>query len=251
MRKLLIAAAAAALMAIAAPGAASAQTGYVGLNYSNGSVDDSDFDGVGAEGVVAFDAGALGVQLDAGYNNIDPDNGDSADAWNVGAHVYSRGQQWLVGGFASYADIDSDNGYTVGAEARRYFSRTTVGAALTYANSDDIDADGWIVDGDVKHFYTDNWSVGAGLSFASYDVGSENVDSWGANVGTEYQFASLPVSLYAQYAHNEYNPDNFDDFDADVVTLGVRWNFGGSLIERDRSGAGLQNRSLSSALANL
>ena len=178
MRKLLIAAA--AFIAVAAPGAAFATTtatGYAGVNYSNGSSDNSDFDGLGAEGVVAFDAGKLGIQLDAGYASTDVDGADdNADAWGLAGHVYSRGQQWLVGGFASYTDFDSDNGWAVGAEARRYFDRTTVGAALTYGSLDDADADGWFVDGDVKHFVTDNFSVGAGLLYGQADVADDDAE---------------------------------------------------------------------------
>ena len=74
--------------------------------------------------------------------------------------------------------------------------------------------------------------------------------SVGANVGAEYQLASLPISFVGQYAHNEIDTDGFDG-DSDVVSIGVRWNFGGTLIQRDRSGAGLANRSLASAFAGL
>jgi hypothetical protein len=53
-------------------------------------------------------------------------------------------------------------------------------------------------------------------------------------VGGEYEFAAVPVSIGAHYNHFE-----FDDADVDgnVWSVSLRYNFGGSLKDRDRNGA--------------
>lgn len=261
MKKLMIAAAT-LLAAMAAPGLAAAKSGYVGLSYSNGNIDgggtDIDVDTIAGEGVVAFDAGALGVQLDVSVGNIDVDNAGDADFYQLGGHLYSRGQKWLVGGFASYTNVDADgadaDAWTVGAETQYYFARTTVSGALSYAEIDDADVDGWFIDGEARHFYTDNFSASLGLGYGAVDVAGTDADLWTIGVGAEYQFASAPVSVYGAYDHSEIEIDaaGSPDGDVDAFTLGVRWNFGGgSLFDRDRNGAGLATRGMGDRLFGL
>lgn len=245
MRNLIIGAA--ALIAVAAPGAAMAQaTGYVDASYSNVSVDtdfgDGDADGWAAGGAVAFDAYALGVQLDAGYSNTSADDGGGdTDAWTIGGHLYSRNDTYLIGGFAGFGNVDADGAgdsdyWTVGVEGQYYLERTTLDASISYSEADDADANVTAVNAGATYFFTDNFSVNGGVGFANAEAGDDDVDAISAGLGAEYQFASVPVSVFGGYAHSEV-----DDLDisSDAFTVGVRYNFGGTLFDRNRSGASL------------
>ncbi|MEJ0060923.1 MAG: hypothetical protein WDM79_15685 [Terricaulis sp.] len=247
MRNLLLSAAA-ALMAVALPGVAAAQSGYVGAYYTNAEIDtgaDNDVDAYGLDGVVAFDAGALGVQLGANYGTLDGD-GDEVDAYGVDGHLFTRNAQWQLGGGVAVEKLDGDGSeideWTVAAEGLYFLDRATVGAALSYGESDlgggGGDLETVALDGEFRYFVSDNFRIDANAGFgnAEADVGGD-ADFWGAGVGAEYQLSSVPVSLVANYDHV-----NVDDsgFEADAFTVGARWNFGGTtLLERDRSGANL------------
>ena len=79
----------------------------------------------------------------------------------------------------------------------------------------------------------DNFRLNANIGYASVDAGAGNDDdAMIYGVGGEYQFASFPVSIAAGY-----NTADFDGGDVDTWTIGVRYNWGGTLRDRDRSGA--------------
>src|SRR5262245_52714598 len=88
---------AAALLAVAAPSVAAAQTGYVGANYGNvdaGGGNDDDF--YGLEGAVAFaGSGSIVFEVDAAV--VDSDDSDAA--YGLTGHIYSRNDSHLFGGF--------------------------------------------------------------------------------------------------------------------------------------------------------
>jgi hypothetical protein len=245
MRSLIVAAA--ALVAAAAPGVASAQaTGYADASYSDISTDtgagDGDADGWRVGGAVAFDAYALGVQLDASVSNIEADGGGETDEWNIGGHVFNRADTWLLGGFVNFGSNDVDGAgdsdyWTVGAEGQYYLERTTLDAALSYTEADDADLNATALDLGATYFFTDNFTVNGGVGFANVeDDAGDDADFISAKVGAEYQFASVPVSVFGGYAHTEA-----DDLDlsSDTLSIGVRYNFGGTLYDRNRSGASL------------
>src|SRR2546423_753523 len=121
MKKILLGAA--ALMAIAAPGVASAATGQLDASYNTASSDFTTDDittwSIGGE--VAF-GGPVGVQLDGRYANIDSDG--SGNAEDIGAHIYSRNATSLFGAYAGYQRIEgagSDtNAWVVAGEGALY-----------------------------------------------------------------------------------------------------------------------------------
>ena len=232
----------AALMAAAAPGLAMAQaTGFADIAYTNTSIEDGD-DGNGyrAGGSVAFDAHALGIQLDADVGTVDSDGGNDADFWNVGGHVYTRNGQFLVGGFANYGNVDAGGGdadyWTVGAEGQYYLARTTLNAAVSYSEADDVDLEVTGVDVGARHFITDNFAVDGNVGFANAETSFDDADVITLGLGAEYQLEALPVSFFGGYQRADA-----DDLDltSDSFTLGVRYNWGGTLFDRDRSGASL------------
>jgi hypothetical protein len=244
MRKYLLGAAAA--LALAAPGVASAQSTYVDLGYQTGEIDaggpSADFDGWTLGGAAAFSSGGpLGFQVDGVVGNNDVDSGGDVDFYTLGGHAFVRNQSYLFGGFANIGNADGGGGadfdyWTVGAEGQYYLPRTTLDGALSYSEADDFDGELTAVDLGATHFINDNFSVGGNVGFGNLDIGAGDDDILALGVNTEYQFSSLPISLFAGYQHAAFDDS---DIDTDQVNVGVRYNFGGTLFERNRSGASL------------
>ena len=223
---------AAALLAVAAPGVAAAQTGYVGVSYGNvdaGGGADEDF--YGLEGAVAFaGSGSIVFEVDAAI--VDGDNTDSATG--LTGHVYSRNDSHLFGGFIGIADSDAaDTTWYGGLEASKYYTNWTLAGAIFYGNNNDNDVDGYGVNVEARAFVHDNFRLNGNIGYASIDSGAAgDNDAMIYGVGGEYQFASLPISIGAGY-----NTIDSDGGDVDTWTIGVRYNWGGTLRDRDRSGA--------------
>lgn len=230
MRKLLIAAA--AIFAVAAPGVAAAQTGYVGAVYANTDIDGfGDSDAYGVEGAVLFDTGnGLNFELDAAV--LDSDDTDAAGA--LAAHLFSRNDRYLFGGFVAVADSDDSTTWEVGVEANKYYDRWTLAGAVSYADNDDANVDGVGANVQARFFPHDNLRLQANLGYANLDGPGGDADGWIYGVGAEYQFAAVPISIGAAYARTD-----FDDagVEADTIGVTVRYNWGGTLFDRDRSGA--------------
>lgn len=242
MRSLLIAAA--AIVAVAAPGVAAAQTGYVGAVYINTDVDGfGDADAYGIEGAVAFEGvNGIGFELDAAL--LDSDDSDAAGS--LVGHIFTRNDRYLFGGFVGVNSSDDNTTWEVGVEANKYFDRWTLGGAVSYANNDDADVDGTGVNVRAAVFPHDNLRLQANLGWANVDGGGGDTDGWLYGVGVEWQPEAMPVSFGLAY-----NRVDFDDagIEADTIGVTVRYNWGGSLFDRDRRGASQAGLSaLSSAL---
>jgi len=237
--------AAALLAAAVAPGVAAAATGYIDLGYATTNADtggaDNDADTWAADGVVAFDAHSLGVQLDGRVGSLDADGGD-VDFWNAGAHVYKRQSNFLVGGYVGVTNFDADGSddvseWTVALEGQYYFAKTTLNASLSRSEGDDdIDLDATALDLGVRHFLSDNFAIEGNVGFANIDDGSDDADATTVGIGAEYQLTSVPVSVFGGWQHSEIDDA---DVDFDTFGVGVRYNWGGTLLDRDRSGASL------------
>jgi hypothetical protein len=244
MRKYLLGAA--ALLAIAAPGVASAQSGYIDLGYQSSEADlggtDVEGDGWTLGGATAWGGdGSLGVQLDGLVSSAEGDSGGDSTTWTVGGHLFSRSSGGLIGGFANFGNVDIDGGgdfdvWTVGLEGQLYMARTTIDGAVSYSEAEDLDAEMTAVDAGLTHFFTDNFSAGGAVGFGSIETGLGDGDATTFGLNAEWQFATAPISIFGGWQHVE-----IDDIDADADTLGigVRYNWGGTLFDRNRSGAGL------------
>ena len=110
---------------------------------------------------------------------------------------------------------------------------------MFHHNDDAFDADIWAVRGEVRHFVTDNFRLTGSLGYATVDVGP-NIDTWNAGVEAEYQFAETPFSVVAGYEHADSDDINSN---ADTFRIGFRYTFGGTLKDRDQSGASLGSAS--------
>lgn len=244
MTKYLLGAATALVMV--APGVAAAQSAYVDFAYSNGDVEvggfEADADGWTLGGAAAWGGnGALGFQLDALVGNTDVDGGGDGDAFNLGGHLFSRSSDHLVGGFVNIGEIDFGGGgeldyWTFGLEGQLYMSRTTLDGALSYSDADDSNAEMLAFDIGLTHFVHDNFSLGGDFGFGSIEGGGPDTDVSTIGLGGEYQFASAPISVFGGYRHSEIDDV---DVESDALTIGVRYNFNGSLFDRNRSGASL------------
>ena len=229
---------AAAILAVAVPGVASAQSGYVGAVFGNVEVDgadDADFYGV--EGAVAFaGSGSIVFELDAAITDSD----DTDEGYGLTGHVYSRNDSHLFGGFVGIAGSDDSDTFTVGLEAAKYFAGWTLAGAVAYGENDDFDSEGFGANVEGRFFVQDNFRIDANLGWANIDYGSfGDDDAFSYGVGAEYQFAAMPISIGAAWDHVEFDEV---DTEADAWTIGVRYNFGaGTLRDRDRNGASQAN----------
>jgi len=224
---------AAALLAVAAaPGVASAASGYVGLTYSNTDVDNGGSDNAwGAEGSVVFSGSSqISFELDGAI--VDGDNTDTVSA--ATGHVFTRNDSYLFGGFVGISHADDSNTWSAGLEANKYFTDWTLAGSLVYGNNDDAGADGWGVNAEARYFVNDNFRLNANVGWATIDSDFGDDDATQLGVGGEYQFNAIPISVAAGYAHTEFSDA---DFEADTFTVGVRYNWGGTLRDRDRNGA--------------
>lgn len=225
---------AAAILAVAVPSVAVAQTGYVGAVYGNADAGAGDEDFYGVEGAVAFaGSGSIVFEVDASITDSD----ETDTGYGVVGHVYSRNDSHLFGGFVGIAGNDDSDTWTAGLEAAKYFANWTLAGAVAYGNNDDADTDGYGANVEARAFIHDNFRLNGNIGLASIDTGADDEDVTIYGVGGEYQLASVPVSFTAGY-----NTADFDGGDVDVWTIGVRYNFGGqTLRDRDRNGASQAN----------
>ncbi len=237
MKKYLLGAAAA--LAIATPGIASAQSGHIDLGYATTDAGAFDIDTTTLGGAYSWGGnGSVGFQVDGNFGWHEYDGGGpEVDTYNIGGHAFVRDTGHLIGGFVNFGNTDFDgfidyDYWTIGAEGALYLSRTTIDGTLSWSDSEDLDRSLTALDLGVTHFISDNFSIGGNVGFGEIDSGGSDFTTLG--VSTEYQFAAMPISIYGGYSTTD-----FDGFDADTLSVGVRYNFGGTLFDRDRSGASL------------
>lgn len=226
MKKTALLTAAAALM-MATPAMAQ---GYVGASYQNSDLSGLDIDNWSVNGAAALGSN---FQVNALYTNV-----EDADVWGIGGHLFSRGTNWLWGGFVGYTSFEGDfDEWTIAGETQFYMDRTTLTGTLGYTGADLLgtEFDQWALDGEVRAFVSDNFSLQGNLGWMTVDTSGGSGDGWTGGVGAEFQFTGAPISIHGGYQHSDYDGPEIDSFN-----IGARWNFGGqTLFERNRSGAGL------------
>lgn len=230
MKKVLFAATAAAAMIAAAPALAEPGAGYVGAYWTNLDADGgSDVDGWGIDGAIAMNSGGpVGVILDGSYTMYED---TSTDIGVVTAHLVRRGDSWTFGGFAGLADSGDTTVWIAGGEAAKRMEMVTIAGALGYADSPDLTgAEGWGANGELRFFATDNLRFDVGAEYWDLDV--SGVTNFG--VGAEWKMDSHPISLYASWDQTDIEDI---DFEFTTLTVGLRFAFGGSLRDRDATGA--------------
>lgn len=210
-------------------GAAFAQTGSVGANYTRVDTDFGDADAYGVDGEVIFSTGGTwSAIVDGSY--IDSDAADGT--LSATGHLITSGANNAWGGFAGVSDSDGSTVYFVGGEYAQYFNTTTLAFNVNYANDDDNDVDAWGLNAAYRIFASDNLRFDLGASFARADSGGVDGDITSFGAGLEYRFDNSPFSIGAAYSRL-----GGDVPDADVIGVTLRWNFGdATLKEADRKG---------------
>lgn len=218
-----------------------AQTGHAGLSYS--SNDDLDTDVWAVEGASAFALSpSIGAQVDGNIGSYDF-GGDSELGWRLNGHLFFNAGAFRVGGLFGTSTVDvggiEPKATHWGAEGQYNFGNFVLGASAIWGDADGIvspslDYDNIDLSGDF--YVTDNFVLGASYGFGSVDNGVSEADTTNYSIDAEYQFGGAPFSILASWQHWE-----FDDvpIESEGFTIGGRWNWGGSLRERD--GAGFRN----------
>jgi hypothetical protein len=144
----------------------------------------------------------------------------------------------LIGGFAGVETSDDITFWGAGVDAQVNLApATSLYGQAGYGTSDDLgDADFWTVRGEIRHFVRDNFRLQGSLGYTRIDARGGDADAWNAGVEAEYQFAETPFSVVVGYDHFDSNDI---DTNADTLRVGVRYTFGGTLKDRDQSGASL------------
>jgi hypothetical protein len=145
-----------------------------------------------------------------------------------------RNDKRLIGVFANLTDSDDETLWAFGAEGELYMSDLTLAGAVSYSSEDEDEA--WGLDGEARYFVTSNFRLEGEVGFANFETGGGDDSAVSVGAGAEYQFAQTPFSVFGGYQHAEFDEA---DLSTDAFTIGGRFNFGGSLLDRDRKGASL------------
>jgi hypothetical protein len=229
MKKTALLAAAAALFA--ATPAFAQSGGSIGLNYTN--IED-DADGYQLDGAYGSASGSFGFQIDGGFGNIE----DEVDTQTIAGHAYWNGGGWRIGGVYAYTNFDTGSGsasetaygiegtWDLGTQAVVLASYTIGETEL----SGDVDTSSFDIG--LNYYFTENFRVGALYGFGKLEEGGgAEADTSNLRLNAEWQPWTTPVSFTLGY--NSFDSDELTD--ADSWSIGARWNFGGSLRERDNA----------------
>ncbi len=222
--------------------------GYVGVEYGksrlNPGTPSPRVETWTGEAAVAGQTRGFGVQGDIKVANYDTGGNDTTGV-SPTLHVYKRNPYGLIGGWAGWSHSGGSDVLGVGAEGQAYLSGATLYGTVGYGHNDNDVADQnlWAARVDGRYFVTENFSIGAqvGLMRASTDTGGVTSRSTlrTVGVGFEYQPGQVPFSIQGSYTHGDWSKSSDE---SDTLRVGLRWNFdGGTLMERDRTGATLNN----------
>jgi hypothetical protein len=229
--------AAATLAAPAAYAEEKVGSGYVGAFFqadSDNTNSDPPTYGAEASGTLPL-RGRLNVQADGLIARSET----GGTTWNTYAgtlHAYFREDRFRVGAFVGGVDADKNIDlpavFAIGGEGQLYPPSTILTGALGVGKANVDGADTFALAYASAAFYPQvNWRIGVKAGYTEYD----DANGFTYGVGSEYRLFESPLSIYADYAHMD-----FEGYRTDAVRVGVRVNFQDeTLTERDSRGAGL------------
>ncbi|MBX3428502.1 MAG: porin [Hyphomonadaceae bacterium] len=213
--------------------------GHVGVSYGNTDASGTDGDTWQVEGAWGGTSGALGFQLDAGVGNTDAGSAGDIDDYTIAGHLYWHNDNWNVGGVIATTNLDGGGASNVdetvyGVEGSINLAPNAVllGSYTVGQTEFLVDLDSWNFDVGLNYYFTDNFRVSGNVGTGNLDAGGGadfDTTTWGINA--EWQLSSTPVSFTAGYS--SLDADTFGDFD--TFKVGVRWNWGGTLRDRDNT----------------
>lgn len=232
MKTVFLASVAAATL-MAAPALAQEVVGSAGISYGYADVEGTDVDAARLDGVAAFEVAPKWTVTVAGnVTHTDTDFGD--DTMGAAAAHLTRefANDIRAGAFVGITDIGGEDFVTAGAEVQKYYASTTLTGVAAYTDMDGADL--WTYGADAAYYVNPSLRLNAGAVYGNVDTAFGDADAWAYGAGAEYQFANSPFSVYGNYQHVDV-----EGVDADVVMIGARYNFGGTLQSLDRAGANL------------
>jgi hypothetical protein len=213
MKTKFFAAAAATVCALAAAPAAFAGDGdgYVDASYQRLT---------GGGGVDAY-----GANLNLTYADA---NGAPSQYTAAQVTLYKRGKTGMVGAYGAYADSFGSNSGEGGLVGQMYGDKHTLSGVAGYGgNAGD---NYWVAGASLTYYVRPDiaFSVTGGYNSFNHNIGHTSV----VNVQAEWK-PMIPVSFFVGYTNESFSAGG----DADVVSVGARWNFGNkTLKDRDQSG---------------
>jgi len=239
MKKILLGAATA--LAFGATGVAHADTAaVVGLSYSN-----ADF-GSGDLNTYGLDAGfnhemmnGWDLQVDGQMGRVDV-NGCCNSAGYGAVHLGMRTDTHELGAFVGLTDTFGVSGLGVGIEGEMFLGNFNLGASAAYADYDDANFNTSSIEVNGAYFFTPNFAVTGLVAENNIDGGMGGSDDFlTVGVGGEYRFDNSPASFNLGYRNAD-----FDGGDADVWSVGFKWDLGSdSIQDRTRHGVSFDGAS--------
>jgi hypothetical protein len=226
--KLLGAACAIALSALASTAANASVAGSIGGSYANLDGGGGSVDIWGVKGALSGQfGGGWGIQGQGDYHNI---SGGGADVWTFGGSVFWGQPNFKLNAQVLYHDIGGANftNYGVGAT---WYAGPNVNVAARGGGYSGTGTSGGYVGGNIDWYVIPNLALSGRVDYI--DLGTGITTETGQ---VEWLFSSTtPISIYGGYQHVDAGGS------ANVWFLGVKMyvnSGGGDLVDRQREGLG-------------
>jgi hypothetical protein len=223
MKKILLGAA--AMLAVAAPGVAAADSGQVGVHVGGIDVDGSDsLDFYGIDGAYNHGFGnGWEIQADGQHDRVDLGGANTSTSYGAVAFGMRNSGHSLYGHIGT-SDFFASSGIQYGVGGQMYFSSATVGLSVGHVDIDDLlipSADLTSADLTGSWFFTPNLAATGELGWAEADIGGSDGDWYSYGIGALWRFTGSPFAVEGRYRHDEY-----DSGEVDAWLIGLTLNFG-------------------------
>ena len=197
-----------------------------------------DVKSVGGEWAVPIDSSSS-VQLDGHYSRLDPGQGaPDTNAWDGDANYIHKFNGIPVGGFVGGFSNNGASTWGGGLEAIVPLNSFSWETQAVYAHTGNFSTDLWGGRTELRYFPTDDVrltvSFGAQHTSSTYVPGFTYTDNvYSCGLDAEARLFNSPWCVFGDYEHTHFNSSGLN---ADGVTLGMRYYFGGTLKERETQG---------------
>lgn len=218
-----------------AAGAAQAQTvGHVGASYERMHFDSVGGGNIGkVDGAFGFKSEMVGALVDAEATHYFGGGGFTSYGGSV--HLNLHGDAGLIGGFGGVYNAHRETLWMAGVEGQLNLGQVQLYAQGGYGRMDSFgntDLYGGRIE--ARYYATDNLKLQASGGYSSTEnLGGGRLQFFNAGAEAEFQPNGAPLSVLAAY---EYGKIRHTPVTSHTFRLGVRYNFGGTLRERDQAG---------------